>query len=356
MLAEIDFTAGGWWRAEAYEVRDGYLRPVESALFTHYDPMQEYAKARAQKKGHQNAPERAYVSLTRTVFSLRWKVGPHGQELTEDSKKRLLKWVGDHGLLGILPQETMQLVGDFYRRDEEPDAPLARKALAWDRRGVPEIGLVPQDVTYECGRLDAVTQALFEDRIQMKPWTEVAGPFFPGFENGWRRYVYPSPDDPDFWPNYCEPLDSFLKTAGRLASVLGKMADLRTYAGAAEADPESEFDAVDYVKTEFDPMDWLVSTISLRLLPDLTSAEPLARSQAPSLLAMLAFQLYQDLAQHEEDKKREKGKRDLIRRCGWKQCGTPFVSTGYQALYCSTECRQAAIRDRRRESSNARRR
>ena len=336
----------GWWKAEAYELRDGYLCPAKKTRFMPYDPMEIYEVVRTQKKGHLLAPERPYVSLARTLQSLRWKMGAGGREFAERTDKLLLAWVNEHGLLGILHQQTLQLIGDFYRLEQGPDDPEVHTKVAWDQRGEPELALSPPHVKYRCRRLTAVVRPLPGGTIRFQPWTEFAQRFFPGFDLAkGPAYGYPSPGEPRFWSAYCEPLDDFLDSAQLLVDAMVAIANLRDVSAAADSDPDSGFEARSHLKGELDPLNSLLQTVTPRLLPDPEHCTPMPGWHAPSLLALLAFQLHRDLAEGIELEKEE----PVIRRC--TICKVPFVSMATRAFYCSTECREEAVRRSRRKGS-----
>src|SRR5918912_966861 len=83
----FDAAAGGWWRFEDYELRDGYIRPAPGAKLERYDPWADY-RARQGKRELQ-PPYKSLLGLLDSIY-LRPAVDQRSQALTESSEASLL--------------------------------------------------------------------------------------------------------------------------------------------------------------------------------------------------------------------------------------------------------------------------
>ncbi|HSP70470.1 MAG TPA: hypothetical protein VLN48_22245 [Bryobacteraceae bacterium] len=141
--------------------------------------------------------------------------------------------------------------------------------------------------------------------------------FFPSVEFGKREtFQYPIPYSDEFCQLYSERVIDFCQAA-------------RYFSGAAKfltARPEPSIDNTELARTQaLEAMNLLRRSVTSILDLDEAGA-PYVFWEAPSLFASFAEMYVQDLLF---------GRPALICTC----CGMPFVSSAYQAQYCSLGCR-----------------
>lgn len=278
----------------------------------------------------------------RVVSGLSWKLGPEGQVLTPESQELLLAWVNDHGLLGLLESEILQLSADVRPKDGEgteqsPNWQVVYNSnLSNDPDFYPLLPEMLPPTTIHA--IEAVARGIEDKVIRTKPWEKVAEPFLPDYPLGGTEDTsfYPVPGYPGFLENYAEPVDRFISAANVLRRISDEIARLPRVRGEEKKNPESDFDAVVYQHEALVPLRSLLSLVQLDLSLDADGSLK-SHYRSSSLLGILAIQLHSDLT----------GGKGAFHECG--QCPTSFFSTGYQATYCSAECRLAAVRENRRQ-------
>ena len=215
---------------------------------------------------------------------------------------------GTENLLRNLDQ-NVRITSLYFETDRE-DELVSDKDLpkAWPR---------------PCALLQKLNQNVLEEEPLNKTW----GHFFPEVPKEKREtYSYPLPLSEDFWRLYAEPLGEFYAAANTLRSAVQDLAHIKP---KATADAENE----QALWRGIDTLHALVAPASPTIRPtDDGSFEQ--RWVAPSLLGSFAMMVLQDVER----------KRPL--EC--KACGRPFLSTGYQTLYCSSTCRYREQKRRQR--------
>jgi hypothetical protein len=138
-----------------------------------------------------------------------------------------------------------------------------------------------------------------------KPVAEVLTKFFPDCVNDGERFECPLPLTPQFWKLYSERVHDFLEIAIAFVGAVEPFLAHRDGASLSQ-------------------LEWFLEPIGISL-----SSDSEHRVQegwvCPSLLSSFSRMALQDTSA---------GRR--IVRCGC--CGKPFVTSGYQARYCSKAC------------------
>ena len=343
-----------WYRASEYEVRDGVIIPAPDARLERYDPWGPYLEVRRLEAGEAEKtmgrrPDLVpgpYVDLLRLAKDLPPDVRP-GQRLPRRIEAQLLTWCGQHGLLGLLPQQTLS-------------ATLAPRWRYWheevDEGDVPEHELVPTVTKYvrtargwlpiqtpfpsvfERGAYDDVedgqlvdadlaehleTSGVLWDTLGGRGPRQVSlgaswGRFFPSVNAAEAdTYYYPQPGTEQFWRQYGEPVSDFVWAAHYLLDAMHRLESGENAAITA--------------------MENLTSTVS----PG-GRITPAGRCQltwfAPSLVAGYAMLALNDLAGP-----------GTLRLCD--HCDVPFVSL--HSKYCSSKCQVARRQADRRRNMKA---
>jgi len=179
------------------------------------------------------------------------------------------------------------------------------------------------------GRIRSVTaqvQELRAEEITARPWSDVARPFFAQPRK--RGVDYPLPEKDEFWRVYREPIDRFWEAANTLRSVFEDLARWgeKEYRGHAEEMGINEW------STPTD-LNLILSRVKPSIRPSEDKLTWVAQSYSPSLLGILAMQLFWDLSD------------DKFRALICKQCERPFPSRAKQTLFCSDKCRTNWHRD-----------
>src|SRR5438034_198368 len=134
----FDVAEGHWWRFDAYVIRDGCVRPATGARLEPYDPWDQY---RAARDGNLRAdpPYASLVELVGTVTNdPETMIEGETVRLGTSSEAKLVRWCAEHGLIGLLPHQTV-LASLAPRWDTVPDAGnvllATRHVHRWDVYG-----------------------------------------------------------------------------------------------------------------------------------------------------------------------------------------------------------------------------
>ena len=342
----FDVAEGRWWRFDHYQVRDGCVRPAPAARLVPYDPWDQYRAAR-DATARIDPPYASLVALAGTlahdpetiVQGQAVRLGPSGEA-------SLVHWCGEHGLLGLLPHQTVMaaLAPRWETTTAFGDHLLpVRHVHRWEAYGwspTLEAWWRPehraQAATARPG--DLVPPSLYAGHwpepvalmhmLRGGRWAslrlaEAWGPFFPDVPPAERdTYAYPVPESEAFWATYGEPV----------GWLLGAASQLRIAVLDLSADPASvEESAVDYLYR----MDTAVGHLHNLLAPVQPSLTVGADGQyhqtwrTRSLLSSFALMALLDLTEQRR-----------VLTC--QTCGRVFVSGAYQARYCSKRCRGTA--------------
>src|SRR5579871_1394668 len=313
-------TEGGWWRFSMYEIRGSYICPKEGSKLEWYDAWPEFEGTRAETIGQAPfATQPDYQSLLELAEGLQYGPGlrryPHC--VTQQSQQSILDWCRRHGLLGILLSrwETLylapQLVSDRW---------VQQSYFRGFGQAI-EIRENTGDVEDRKARvlLRGLDDPALIEESPSKTWSK----FFPSVAiSASETFPYPAPYTDEFAHLYCERLSDFCNAAQLLA---GAVLHLGHKHPKTEGDPTlAQQQAVEVINLLRRPI--------FSVLDRTENGTLMTRRVAPSLLASFADMFAQDLAY---------GRYTLQCVC----CGTPFVSSAYQARYCSELCR---LRDQKR--------
>jgi hypothetical protein len=308
-------TEGEWWRFNLYEIQDGCIRPAQGAKLEWYDPWPDFQSTRRQTIGQApDAAQPGYQSLMKLVHELEYLPGQkrYPDCLTQKSQALILEWCQQHGLLGVLLSrwEAIHLAPQHDATDHGIQQSYYRGFGQ-----VVHVHKTTGDVKDRTATvlIHGLNDLTLVEESPSKTWSR----FFPGVEL-WRRntFSYPQPYTDDFCQLYGERLIDFCNAAKLLVGAILHLGPKQT---TIKGDPtlarEQAIDAINLLRRP------IASVLDFRAD---RSVNP--RRVAPSLLASFADMFAQDLVY---------GRPTLQCTC----CGTPFVSSAYQAQYCSVTCR-----------------
>lgn len=390
MASAIDQEEGKWWRFSEYRITDygaggRRIEPTPGARLSSYDPWAHYRGSRS--RGGTGAPP--HESLLSLLNSVTYRPHGEGHILTPESEAAICNWCAAHGLLGIFTQEfdridlpavaMMRRTGDVARdyldlavylpaHIKNPDGwlsvqiggsglslprrvrgalyrELAKKAPdasgevtmvipVWELARLVDIpkdwwwqrtGLVssrsshagPPGTVHELSCLGDWFPSLRDKaaracKLSHPDAAEDAIEFF-GLVGGMLETYpnYPKPLTPEFWHLYTEDVNEFLRRASWLQTTVDELAVLEK-----RGDQNIE--------------------LGIEILNHLTaSANRVLREEDgrlqlvwlfPSLLASYAMMIAQDISDERN-----------AHTC--QACGTRFLSSAYQAKFCSDKCR-----------------
>lgn len=351
---------GKWWRFDAYEIRDGYIRPAEGAALRTDEPLANFQVTRAERKearGPETKPP--YVSLINAIEKVEY--GDNGL-LVPSAEQSLLEWCQAHGLLGLLTHEVQQASfaprwqpnmpsrhgaapglarqiaaagGVFPKRSQGPS--LYRTESVYQRtpygsfrfgviqdakRRSPDADPVPAGQLLSEREWPRNTPSVVLYKLATREWACESvqsswGRFFPCVADDEKAtFEYPEPYTEEYWRMYGEPLHEFLGAARDFRDaflVLGDVAE--TPEGAKQLGTTSALNS-------------FVAPCGPTLLRTVDGLEQ--RMISPSLLGTLAVMAQQDLVAERR-----------IFRCGNEKCRMLVVGHTYQSRFCSDQCRSA---------------
>jgi hypothetical protein len=337
-----------WSRFDKYELRNGYIRPAAGAMLSHYDPWKQYERSKVD-----SAVAPPYLDLLRLNAKLgelvKVRVGsgvvwlPPGSNLpplSPQNEALLLDWCARYGLVGVLPHEfhSVNLAARWGKPGRSPQVAAVVKYFRriggdWKSgqynwaadsgfRTETEqqnlIGsLVPKErIPYGCPEPHA-------DGLRIGPtgtdWFReglgaIWGRFFRSVSpREWATHDYPCPLTDEFWHLYSEPIDTFLGYASLLDRATRYLK------------PTPEF-AKDYEEQEIRACFEALLAPAAQIADRGADGRIEQRWRFPSLISAFMQMAFQDALA---------GRYRL--QC--LACHAPFVSSAYQARYCSEQCR-----------------
>ena len=294
---------GDWWRFDRYEIKDGVIRPAASACLEWYDPWLAYRQVEYQKGA---APP--YEDLLKLAAKLQSTLPGRPHLLTKASETAVIEWSERNGPLGILLArwESLKLATRASRSAETQPTVYVR---AYGQ------GVFQHESSWDVDAQEssAILHPLDDLKLVVEPLDQTWRRFFPTVSRAQaRNYLYPVPYTEEFCRLYAEPLVDFVQA-------------LRLFAGAIEplTAPSGNGRAA---------KDLALQTINLLRRSNTPVIEQDAQGklhqiwETPSLLASFAEMFAQDIAYGR-----------TTRLC--EGCQLPFVSSAYQARFCSEKCR-----------------
>jgi hypothetical protein len=316
---------GAWWRFSYYEIADGWIRPTAGAQLERYDPWQAFWATRNVTVGQAPAATQPpYQTLMKLVHGLEYKPGAkrYPDCLTAESLSRITKWCQAHGPLGVL----------LSRWESIALAPISRKSGDFvQRRYVRGTGQSIQQIesSGDVGRRRPTVVMHELDNVEPKeePPGRTWHRFFPSVEFSCRdRFQYPIPYSDEFCETYTERVGDFCSAAWFLT---GAILHLQRVNRPPVEDPELA------QKQALQAINLLRRSVTSILDFD-DDGRPLTFWEAPSLLASFAEMYVEDLLF---------GRPAMACSC----CRAPFVSSAYQAQFCSLACRYRGQKRRLRQ-------
>ena len=280
---------GAWWRASAYEIRSGFIRPCRGATFHEYNPWELFNDEK-QKRGRSKSPYQSLISLVqkwipdakRELGASDGGLGLRDRELRLRTDRgfgqEVLEWCSQHGLLGILLASAHSVVlaprwlPSLTITKDEPDGVLTPQTVRFTRtnggwtgqtyglflgphslrqpyrsklngRPVPK-DMWPSDFPQPHALLDSFVGV--PGNWQEQPLSESWGLFFPDVPKRNREsYKYPRPGTIEFYESYAEPWTVFVAKANELLTVHEALlaAKLMWQCAKTSADKENFFEA-----------------------------------------------------------------------------------------------------------------
>ena len=309
-------TTGEWWRFDRYRIVDGWLVAAKGAELEWYNPWKDFRGGthKAILSQASLAKQPIYSSLMRLESQITFTPGVRRYPdcVNKDSQQLIVEWCQQYGPLGVLLSQWDAL----YL------APQCDSAGDWSQiRYSRGFGQVVQE-SREDGDLEGVEPlAIVRHLNDLEPKFESPGKtwgrFFPSVRVVDRdAYQYPRPYSDSFCTLYAERLSHFC-AAVRLLT--GAMRQLGEHPPPKTPNPKlARSQALATLNILRRPVDSVLAFNKDR--------KPFLRWTSASLLASLAEMFVQDLAY---------GHSTLV--C--TACNLPFVSSAYQARYCSELCR-----------------
>lgn len=315
-----------WWRFSAYEVRDRFVRPRPGSALQRYDPADD-ADGDLRTVPPYQALLHLYNELSRGNH-----LSEDGDDVDETGAAAIARWCSEHGLLGILPHRLYAAVlaprwvstdgergsaveqVEYVRADDEVAFASRRHryGAAPRRRSGADGGTLSAAERRKYGTkapgvvlYDPDTRNWGHEQLR-RTWVK----FFPTVYRDPESFDYPQPLSDAFWSVYAEPTDLFLQSASKVWSaalhVSGKPTEMGMRLALHDLRPLTQPAGVVIRHSEGHSCQRVWTS--------------------PSLLGWLALRIADDLAEHAR-----------ARLC--RTCQTPFLSSAYQAMYCSERCR-----------------
>jgi hypothetical protein len=374
-----------WTRWSGYQVVGGHIRPAPGAQLCRYDPWEAYRKARYGSQKRQPAPYESLLELTRPVLRpVTLGLGEFNDpptlftaEIPDPAgfEAELLPWMATHGLLGILLHSVSAVF--LWPRWELDTAALSLAETAWTKMEPPPGRLYPHQRRFILSGPDwteitvsgwiespprdseALRGQPVDEELIPPEWVKSGCAVYQPngswelqrLETAWARFfpdvpaqeretwAYPLPLSDEFWTLYAEPLNDFL---GGAATLRAALEHLKVPPAAPGSDPTrreiKEWYDVEVVKIGVARLNALVAPS--RLIVAREDGNVLRQHwSSPSLFGSFALMALQDLTE----------RRRLI-TCAGVRCGKVFVSSAYQATYCSNACRWVGEKRTQRET------
>jgi hypothetical protein len=308
-------TEGDWWRFSSYEIREGCICPAEGAKLEWYDPWLAFQVTREQTVGQMpDGVQPPFQSLMKLVSQLEYLPGQtrYPDCLTKKAQTLILKWCQQNGLLGVL----------LARWEAISVAPQNNGVDNWlQQRYFRGFGQAVQVQTITGDVKDRMATVLIHglndaELVEESPnmtWCR----FFPSVESSKRdTFAYPQPYTMEFCRLYSERLIDFCNAAKLLVEAIShlglKQPDIKGDPALAR---DQAMEVINLLRR---------SVASVLNSEENGSMKP--HRVSPSLLASFADMFVEDLLFGR-----------MIIRC--TSCGTQFMSSSYQAQYCSVKCR-----------------
>jgi hypothetical protein len=232
------------------------------------------------------------------------------------------KWIGEvardsGGSLEVMPEDLVKAFTHLVRRhtaDSEASSSHGRLPEAHEAI----------DLLKANARSYPTPKMFFRDPdgyvLKAVPVASILEKFFPDFKDFGNGFSCPVPITKDFWYDYSERVHDFLKAALAFRS--------------AVAPPLGHYDFENLRQLE-----WFLEPIGLSLSLDSNNQ---IREQwvCPSLLSAFGRMAFQDASA---------GRRVLSCEC----CANPFVTSSYQARYCTPQCGWKHRKQRSRSAKSA---
>lgn len=304
------FDGARWWKFDAYEVDEDYIRPASGARISSYDPWALRDR-------------RSYLELANLATT---------PEDPEPDYAAITRWCDTYGPLGLLLQRTH--VVRLAARWSEPDLSSARGGQQtihsrvggrWESDESVLVGLTVPRQALTGGehdpRDDSAGEAVIEDiwgsRPRPEPLSLTWGRYFPSIPRDERdTYQYPLPGSRDFWNLYAEPTEQFLVGAAVLDEALA--------ASSTEASSWS-----------LERLNALASTARLSAIEE--DGGLVQRWVAPSLIGTMGLMALLDLTGGV-----------VPSTCSAEGCANYFIAERPWAEFCSARCRHREQKRRQR--------
>ena len=354
---------GRWWRADRYEVRGGYVLPVEGAQFVPYRPWEAYRDAIKNAPQVQEDKEPIPTPHGDLLdLALRW--GTQTIVSEESAIPLIENWCCRWGLLGIALHQAVEvtLPATTAKPEDGPSAQFrqVRHTVIGGRWKTciqtSDHDTAPEPSVNWRGPPHLLDGAPKPTRIDERPsyrlasgWDHPIGAswaeFFPRIPSSERNtYQCPSPTRRVFWRHYAEPLDDWIFWLHVFSNWAVR---LRRAKQKVKIGPSTAF--MNEVSWFVQELSHATSAASPYLQPN-ESGEYDPLWSWPSLLTAIALMIREDLLGKDSD------------FCENKFCGRYFFKAKTNQKYCCFTCKnrtgsrrvQRKIRSDRKKERKAR--
>jgi hypothetical protein len=263
----------------------------------------------------------------------------------QGTEQRLLEWCNVHGLLGLLPHQTLSVtmpahwvvmgrrqtsdtctfpavdkysrVGPYWAALSTGDANRFQR----NENEVPGLPVPLDEYSDSMARPRAIMQEIDSHQIAERDIESSWGRFFPSIpRDDLSTYNYPMPMSRQFWLLYAEPVREFLQGCASLYRVVEALRRL-------DDEPASDEETASMVKT-LEILPRLLAPVAPALVRE-DDGKLAIKWNCGSLLSAYAMMAVIDIAGGQVP-------------CRCPVCGKYFTRSARRTVYCSERCRQTA--------------
>ena len=287
-----------WWRYDRYEVKDGYIRPVEGQKLLRYEPWTGY-----QTPHGKAAIQQPYESLFRLMTVL------DVCEVEDSRNAAIVEWCSKYGLLGVLLHQSESVVMPITQDGKQRGlTEYYRETRGWSST---------RDTDTNPARVGAMVRKLGHFQTELKTldsWSR----FFPGLTTPPK---FPPPFSDEFWNDYAESVTDFMVAGYFLRDCIRLLASIRDSRTTLKEKQERFY---------LGPAETMIHALTANVRPMiyLESKTRYGLSWAGgSLLSNLAMMAVLDFT------------KNRLLFCGNPKCAALFVTNSIEGRFCSKKCR-----------------
>jgi len=333
-----------WCRFSEYRISNDFIVPAENAKLDFYHLGDETSQGLSQDSVLTLAADLRAAS-TLPLFASDQK-----------SQDLVLKFCSRHGLLGLFAHDVhmIGLAPRWQRSGQDPRSQwLAKTQRRYVRRGAswatevvqlptplrrPYPGMANYERPYVPELEDQLVEHLAQDELFLGPCLQVydgarvdekslaayANSYFPTIEESeLETFPYPEPCTPEFWKQYAEPFDEFVRAVLRFERIVNNK-------------PRTSERSHSAALFRQDKLNVLINGVFLSFQDTGRNKRAQMVWHVPSLLGLFALSAAQEFTSAR-----------VIANC--IACQKPIFSDKYQKRYCSKKCRSLIQKRKQRE-------